>query len=252
MNSIKKRVAVVTGAASGIGHAIALLLAEKEYYVFLFDQDQQRLLQIMQNQFKNDSASYFCGDVTCKADVYKALTQCLTQTGHVDALVSTVGIMEKVAFLDMTETEWDRAIDVNLKGTFLWGQAVAKWMVKHNIHGSIVNVGCMRASLVGKNMAAYASAKAGVRMLTKAMAVELAPYEINVNAVEPGRTCTHLLEKHISDEKAKKLREELIPLGRFAQPEEIAQTVLFLLSKQARYITGAAIPVDGGYTIEKQ
>jgi NAD(P)-dependent dehydrogenase (short-subunit alcohol dehydrogenase family) len=100
-------------------------------------------------------------------------------------------------------------------------------------------------------MAAYATAKAGVRMLTKAMAVELAPYNINVNAVEPGRTLTKLLKQHISDADAELRRQRLIPLGRFAMPEEIAQTVAFLISEKAKYITGASIPVDGGYTIEK-
>ncbi|GMB01780.1 hypothetical protein PIPA1_45800 [Pelosinus sp. IPA-1] len=90
----------------------------------------------------------------------------------------------------MTEQQWDKTIGVNLKGVFLWGQAVAKWMVQNNTIGSIVNIGCMRASLVGKNMAAYATAKAGARMLIKAMAVDLA----TVNTIEPGRTLTDLLK----------------------------------------------------------
>jgi NAD(P)-dependent dehydrogenase (short-subunit alcohol dehydrogenase family) len=252
MCSMKKRVAVITGAASGIGKAISLLLAHNGYYVFLFDKDQKQLLRAINEEFAADSADYYCGDVTIKEDVEKALAQCVQKTGHIDALISNVGILEKADFLKMTEQQWDKTIDVNLKGVFLWGQAVAKWMVENNVSGGIVNIACMRASLVGKSMSAYAAAKAGVRMLTKAMAVELAPYKITVNAVEPGRTQTDLLQRHIIDKSGEELRQRLIPLGRFAMSEEIAQAVLFLLSDQAQYITGASIPVDGGYSIEKE
>jgi len=166
-------------------------------------------------------------------------------------LIANVGLIEKIEFLEMTEEQWDNTLDVNLKGTFLWGQAVAKWMVQNGSNGSIVNIGCMRASLVGKSMAAYATAKAGVRMLTKAMAVELAPYKINVNAIEPGRTLTDGLRQHLTDSAAEANRLKLIPLGRFARAEEIAATALFLISEEAKYITGASIPVDGGYSIAK-
>lgn len=251
MCKLEKRVAVITGAASGIGKAISLLLAHNGYFVFLFDKDQEKLLHVIDESFTADNADYYCGDVTVKGDVEKALDQCIQKTGHIDALISNAGVLEKAEFLKMTEQQWDKAIAVNLKGVFLWGQAVAKWMVENDASGSIVNIACMRASLVGKNMAAYAAAKAGVRNLTKAMAVELAPYKITVNAVEPGRTLTDLLKKHMMNKNSAELRQRLIPLGRFAMPEEIAQTVLFLISDQAKYITGASIPVDGGYTIEK-
>lgn len=246
MGSIMKRVAVITGAASGIGKAIAQLLADNGYFVFLFDKDSDKLHKVFYEEFSVETADYYCGDVTVKQDVEKALLQCIQKIGRVDALISNVGVLKKVEFLNMTEQQWDDTIDINLKGIFLWGQAVAKWLVENNVKGSIVNIACMRASLVGKSMAAYAAAKAGVRMLTKAMAVELALYNITVNAVEPGRTETDLLKSHIVDKSGEELRQKLIPLGRFAMPEEIAQTVLFLISDQARYITGACIPVDGG------
>lgn len=251
MQKIEKRVAIVTGGASGIGKAISFHLAHNGYYIFIFDKNKDQLNQVIIDNFSTETADYFCGDVTVKADVDKALSQCVEKFGRIDALISNVGIMEKMDFLKMTEQQWDNSIDVNLKSVFLWGQAVANWMVQNKRSGSIVNIACMRASLVGKNMAAYATAKAGVRMLTKAMAVELAPYKINVNAVEPGRTLTNLLKKHITDSNGEVSRQKLIPLGRFALPEEIAQAAFFLLSDQAKYITGASIPVDGGYTSYK-
>lgn len=251
MGSISKHVAVITGAASGIGKAIALLLADNGYYVFLFDKDSDKLRKVFYEEFCVENASYYSGDVTLKQDVEKALAQCTQKTGRIDALISNVGVLRKVEFLNMTEQQWDDTIDINLKGVFLWGQAVAKWMVENNVKGSIVNIACMRARLVGKSMAAYAAAKAGVSTLTKAMAVELASHNITVNAVEPGRTQTDLLKSHIMDKCGEEHRQKLIPLGRFAMPEEVAQTVLFLISDRARYITGACIPVDGGYTVEK-
>ncbi|MBU2700392.1 NAD(P)-dependent dehydrogenase (short-subunit alcohol dehydrogenase family) [Sporomusaceae bacterium BoRhaA] len=246
-----ERVVIITGAASGIGKVLSMTSANNGYHVFLFDRDEDKLVQAVRDELTTDKADFFVGDVTIKSDVDAALERCIEKFGRVDALVSNAGIMEKAEFLEMTEDQWNKTMDVNLKGTFLWGQTAAKWMVENHQSGSIVNIACMRASLVGKRMAAYAASKAGVRTLTKAMAVELAPYQITVNAIEPGRTSTDLLKKHITDINGEALRQKLIPLGRFAMPEEIAQTVLFLISEQAKYITGASIPVDGGYSIAK-
>lgn len=251
MKNFTGKVSIVTGAAAGMGKAITSILVNNGYSVFLFDKNKKELLRVVQDEFAGKNVDYFCGDVTKKNDVEAALDQCIKKFGRIDSLIANVGLVEKIEFLEMTEEQWDKTLDVNLKGTFLWGQAVAKWMVQNGCDGSIVNIACMRASLVGKSMAAYATAKAGVRMLTKAMAVELAPYKINVNAIEPGRTLTDGLKKHVTDNDAATRRLKLIPLERFALAEEIAATVLFLISDQAKYITGAAIPVDGGYSITK-
>ena len=183
-----KKVAIITGAAAGIGRAAAQVLAEKGWFVFLFDKNAELLLKVVQENFSVNNAACYCGDVTKKDDIKAALAECLKKTGRVDAMVSVVGFMEKVSFLELSEEQWDQSLAVNLKSVFLWGQSVAKWMAEHHISGSIVNIGCMRASLVSNDMAAYASAKGGVRALTKAMAVELSPYNINVNVIEPGRT----------------------------------------------------------------
>lgn len=247
-----KKVVIVTGAAAGMGKAIAANLVNNNYCVFMFDKNEKELVRVAQSEMPAGYVDYFCGDVTHKRDVEEALKQCITKFECVDALVSNVGIIEKMDFLEMTEEQWDKSIAVNLKGAFLWGQAVSKWMVRNSCEGSIVNIGCMRASLVGKGMLPYATAKAGIRMLTKAMALELAPYNINVNAIEPGRTLTDGLKRHMINTEAVSKRIGLIPLGRFAETEDIANAVVFLLSESAKYITGAAIPVDGGYSIAKE
>lgn len=247
-----RKVVIVTGAAAGMGKAIAFTLASNNYNVFMFDKNEQELIRTSETEMPAGCTDFFCGDVTKKRDVDMALQQCIKKFNGVDALVSTVGVIEKIDFLEMSEEEWDTSIAVNLKGTFLWGQAVSRWMAANKCEGSIVNIGCMRASLVVKGLASYAAAKAGVRMLTKAMAVELAPYNINVNTIEPGRTLTDGLRQHMTDSEAAAKRLALIPLGRFANPLDIAGTVMFLLSEGAKYITGAAIPVDGGYSVQKE
>lgn len=196
--------------------------------------------------------SFYCGDVANGGDVKNALAKCLSDFGKVDVLVSNAGILHKAAFLDMQEELWDRQLAVNLKGVFLWGQAVSRWMVEEKRPGKIINISCMRTELVTPNLSAYSASKGGVKVLTKAMAVELAPYGIRVNAIQPGRTMTKALESFLEDSERKERLENLIPYRRFAMPEEIANVALFLASDQASYITGAVIPVDGGYTISKE
>lgn len=252
MNAQWQRVAIVTGAAAGIGKGIALTLACNGYAVFLFDKNEEALVRVCKEEFMQYKVDYFVGDVTSRKEVDAALQQCIQTFGRMDVLVANAGMIEKAEFLAMTEQQWDNTMNINIKGVFLWGQAVAKWMVENKIAGSIVNIGCMRASLVCPTMSAYATAKAGVRMLTKSMALELAPYQINVNVIEPGRTQTAGLKQYIQTNQDESERLALIPLGRFATPEDIGQTVLFLVSAQANYITGAVIPVDGGYSIAKK
>ena len=249
---MERQVAIITGAANGIGRAIAQLLVEKEWFVFLFDQNKDLLMKVIQENFSAEHVACYCGDATKKEDIEAALAECVEKTGRIDAMIPVVGSIEKISFLELSEEQWDRSLAVNLKSTFLWDQLAAKWMVEHQVNGSIVNIGCMRASLVSQDMAAYVAAKGGVRSLTKAMAVELSAHNINVNVVEPGRTMTDLLINHAKDDKGLIMRQDIIPLKRFAQPKEIAQAVAFLISKEARYITGAVLPVDGGYTIEKK
>lgn len=245
------RVAIVTGAASGIGKAVAAEFAAAGYGVFLVDRDEARLQETLKGRFAERPVGIHVGDVSRPADVDAALSACLSRFGRVDALVANAGLLPKESFLEMGEEQWDRVLGVNLKGVFLWGQAVARWMVSEKQSGRIINIACMRAELVTTGMAAYAASKGGVKSLTRAMAVELAPYGITVNAIAPGRTLTEGLAPLLTDPERVKKVEALIPLGRLAQPEEIAHTALFLASERAAYLTGAVIPVDGGYTCFK-
>jgi NAD(P)-dependent dehydrogenase (short-subunit alcohol dehydrogenase family) len=246
MNSIPEKPVVV-----------GLLFLKRSYFTIhcrtrVFDNDREALNKILE-AFGNKTVIAYCGDVSASNDVNNAMTKCLAEFGRVDVLVSNVGVLHKKAFLEIEEELWDRELAVNLKGVFLWGQAVAKWMVKENSPGKIINISCMRTELITPNLSAYSASKGGVKALTKAMAVELAPYGIRVNAIQPGRTMTEALAYFLQESPDRRERlEKLIPYRRFAEPEEIANVALFLASDQASYITGAIIPVDGGYTVSKE
>lgn len=245
-------VLLVTGAASGIGKAVALEFAAVGYRVFLVDCNEELLAKTIRQEFRSYLAGYHCGDVSRPADVEAGLAKCLSEFGQVDVLVSNAAVMDKASLLAMREDQWDRTIAVNLKGTFLWGQAVARWMVQTKKPGHIINIGCMRAELATSSLSAYISSKGAVTHLTQAMAVELAPFGINVNAVAPGRTLTEGTAVFFQNAERRKHLEALIPLHHLADPKEIAGVVRFLASDEARYITGAIIPVDGGYTCCKE
>lgn len=244
----EKLVAIVTGAASGIGKAVALEFAKAGYQVFLIDNNKAQLLKVLQEDFLSLPVSYHCGDVSVSQDVQAGFAKCLADFGRVDVLVANAAILKKVSFLEMREEQWDRMIAVNLKGVFLWGQAVASWMVWEGRQGKIINIACTWAELTSSNLSAYSASKGGVKMLTKAMAVELAPFGITVNAIEPGRTMTEGAAPYFENPDRRKNLKNHIPLKRFATPEDIANVTLFLASDKAQYMTGAIVPVDGGYT----
>lgn len=251
-NESTNPVAIVTGAAYGIGKAVAIEFARAGYKLLLVDLDEKNLKKLVTSELKDFPVAYHCGDVSKSSDVTNGLKKCITEYGRLDVLVACAAIIEKKPFKEMTEEMWDKTMSVNLKGVFLWGQAVAKWMMENKKPGRIINLACQRAELATSNFAAYIASKGGVKMLTKAMAVELAPYGINVNAVEPGRTQTEGAGHFFSDPERRKKLESLIPMGHLANPEDIAGVILFLASDQARYMTGAVIPVDGGYTSGKE
>lgn len=247
-----QNVAIITGGASGIGKAIALEFARSDYQVFLFDNDLDKLTAVINDDFKDYPVCFYCGDVSKSRDINEALKKCISEFKQVDVLVSCAAIMKKIPFLEMNEKEWEKTIDINLKGVFLWGQQVAQWMVNNNKKGSIINISCIRSELATSNFSAYVSSKGAVTALTKAMAVELAPYGINVNAIAPGRTFTEGSEKFFQNIERRRKLEALVPYGRLAMPEEIASVAVFLASDKAKYMTGSTIPVDGGYLIYKE
>lgn len=243
---LEAKTAIVTGAARGIGRAIAARLWAEGARVVLADidpgeaEDAARAIEP-----KTDRARSAPVDVADRASVDAMVSGAQEAFGSIDILVSNAGIMDRMPFLEMTEAFWDNVHHINLRGAFHCGQAVAKAMVSQGAGGRIVNVASNSGVFGGRGRAAYGASKAGLINLTQTMAIELAEYGVNVNAVAPGPTKTgpHMPEEPWPSVKAR------MPLGRFGTPEEIAAVAAFLASDEASFVTGHVYAADGGYTV---
>ena len=244
---VEGQVAIVTGAAQGIGAAGAQRLAQDGAAVALWDVDDARgqaLATVLVEHGRR--AAYFHCDVSRATEVNAALAGTMQAFGRVDALVNNAGIFKAADFLDITEADWDAVIAVNLKGSFLVAQAVAREMVKAG-GGAIVNMSSVNGVLAIPNIASYNVSKGGVNQLTRAMALALADKGIRVNAVAPGTIATELAAQAVLGSEAAKARIlGRTPLRRLGEPAEIADVVAFLLSSASSYMTGEIVYVDGG------
>jgi len=241
---LEGRVAIVTGASQGIGAACAERLAADGAAVALWDVDDARG-QALAAQIGAD-ARYFHCNVAQKAEVDAALAGTLAAFGKVDALINNAGIFKAADFLEITEADWDAVLDVNLKGSFLVGQAVARAMAA-NGGGTIVNMSSVNGLTAIPSIASYNVSKGGINQLTRVMALSLADKGIRVNAVAPGTIATELAQKAVLGSEEAKLRiMSRTPMKRLGEPREIADVCAFLVSDASSYMTGEIVYVDGG------
>jgi NAD(P)-dependent dehydrogenase (short-subunit alcohol dehydrogenase family) len=242
------RVAVVTGGRRGIGRAIALALAQAGADVALGDRtvdDGQLEAAAAEIKKLGRRALALQVDITKKTEVDNFVQAVVAEFGAIDILVNNAAMNIRAPLLELGEDGWDKVIDTDLKGCFLCAQAVGRVMVEQR-RGNIVNIASTAAKHPTPEMGAYCIAKAGVVMLTGVLAVELAQYNIRVNAVAPSMVKTKFSQPLWSDPETLKEIEAGIPLGRMAEPGDIVGSVLFLASDAAGYITGHTIVVDGG------
>ena len=244
---LQGRVAIVTGASQGIGAACVERLCRDGAAVALWDVDDARGMTLAQQlTARGARAAYVHCNVALKAEVDAALAVTLKTFGHVDALVNNAGIFKAADFLDITEADWDAVINVNLKGAFLVGQAVARAMSQTG-GGSIVNMSSVNAVMAIPSIASYNASKGGVNQLTRVMALALADHGIRVNAVAPGTIATELAQKAVLTSDAARDRiMSRTPMRRLGEPSEIADVVAFLVSSASSYMTGEIVYVDGG------
>jgi NAD(P)-dependent dehydrogenase (short-subunit alcohol dehydrogenase family) len=244
---LEGRVAIVTGAAQGIGAACAERLAGDGAAVALWDVDDARGAELAQRLAASGArAHYMHCNVARKAEVDAALAETIAAFGRVDALVNNAGIFKAADFLEISEADWDAVIDVNLKGAFLVGQAVARVMAKDG-GGAIVNMSSVNGVLAIPSIASYNVSKGGVNQLTRVMALALADNGIRVNAVAPGTIATELAKNAVlGSEEAKQRIMSRTPMKRLGEPAEIADVCAFLVSSAASYMTGEIVYVDGG------
>jgi sorbose reductase len=246
---IKGRKALVTGAGRGIGKVLALTLAEAGCDVALFGLHRKNLEEVAVLVRKCGVRSLvFEGDVSRKADVQKAFSGVAKDYGWLDICVNDAGVSMQKPVEEMPEEDWDRIIDINMKGVFFCSQEAARLMIPRR-SGSIINIGSISARTVNvpQKQAIYNTSKAGVVMLTQAMAVEWAPYGIRVNSISPGYMKTEMTLSSMSG--LFPVWESLTPLGRLGEPEELRGALIYLASDASSYMIGHDLVVDGGYTI---
>jgi glucose 1-dehydrogenase len=241
---LQGRVVVVTGGAQGIGEACARRLVRDGARVALWDV-ADAAGQALAAEL-GEAAAYLRCNVAVKAEVEAALAATLARFGAVHGLVSNAGIFKAAPFLDITEADWDAVIDVNLKGSFLVGQAVARELVKAG-SGAIVNMSSVNGTLAIPSIASYNASKGAINQLTRVMALSLADQGVRVNAVAPGTIATELARSAVlTSDEAKQRIMSRTPMKRLGEPAEIASVVAFLLSDAASYMTGEIVVVDGG------
>ncbi len=237
------RVFIVTGASSGIGRSCAEQILMSGGTVIGADKAKAAI--------ENGSYVHLELDVTDENAVKDLIGTAVEKYGHIDGAVNAAGIWgSSKPFYDMDSDAFQKVIDINLKGTFLVSKYAANAMIPQK-HGKIVNISCIRASVFRSNMADYAASKGAVVSMTSAMALDLAPYNIQVNSVAPGFTYTGMTAASFDNPEVREQSEKLIPQGRLGMPEDISSVVMFLLSDMSDYMIGTNVFADGGYHIQK-
>ncbi|MDR1114378.1 MAG: 3-oxoacyl-[acyl-carrier-protein] reductase [Candidatus Margulisbacteria bacterium] len=245
MGEFENKVVIVTGSARGIGKEIAAAFVAAGAKVVISDVNAEACATTAQEFGAQAIAAP--ANVTVKVEVENLVEQTKEKLGSVDILVNNAGVTRDGLFVRMKEEDWDLVLNINLKGTFLMSQAAAPVMMKQR-SGKIVNIASVSGLFGNFGQANYASSKGGIVALTKVTARELAPRNVNVNAVAPGFIVTAMTDK-LTDDIKENINKQ-IPFGRMGQVKDIADAVLFLASEKASYITGQTIAVCGGLTMQ--
>lgn len=251
MFSLTGKTALVTGAMRGMGKADAQALARQGATVVVTDIDLDAC-KVVRDEIiaQGGQALAYAMDVTDQTVIDFVLRDVVEQKGTIDILVNNAGVYAPTPALELTEEEWDRTIDINLKGQFLCAVQVARIMREHG-GGRIINIASVASGQVGVGLAGgahYAATKGGIIALTESLATEWAPYRILVNAIAPGAIDTDMSRsRRMTSEQMEGFLSQTVPLRRIGQPEEVAAMVVFLASDEASYITGSTFYVDGGW-----
>lgn len=244
---LQDKVTIITGAGSGIGQATAIKFSEEGANVVVADMiDTAGNETVKQIRSVGGEAVFLHTDVTSANEIQTLITSTIEIYGKLDVLFNNAGIPMRFAAVDLPEEDWDRCIDINLKAAYLGSKYAIPEMIKNGV-GSIINTASIYGLVGGSNRVAYAASKGGIVNLTRAMALDHANDNIRVNCICPGFTNTPLIKK-ITETRAK--YQELVshhPMGRIARPLDIAYGALYLASDESEFVTGIALPIDGGY-----
>ena len=245
---LQNKVALITGANSGIGKGIAIRFAQEGAHVavnYLPGGTRDADAQAEVAAFATEGLAVG-GDVTKRDDVQSMIDATVAKFGRLDILINNAGIEINKPFLDVTDDEWNRVLNVNLFGTYLCTQIAAKQMVKQGPGGKIVNISSTHEDIPFQGYTSYCASKGAVKMLMRNLCLEFAPYKINVNNIAPGAIATPINQKVLDDPEANKNALSEVPWGRWGTPEDVAGVALFLSSDEADYVTGSTYYIDGG------
>jgi glucose 1-dehydrogenase len=245
------KVALITGASSGIGKAIATRFAAEGAHVAV----NYRPGSAADSEAAQDEAASFgpismavTADVSKREDVERMMAEIIEKFGRIDIAINNAGIEIKKPFLEVTDEEWNRVLAVNLFGSYLVSQVAARQMAKQEKGGKLIFISSVHEDIPFPGYTAYCASKGGIRMMMRNLAMELAEYKINVNNIAPGAIATPINQGVLNDPTAMKNAVSEIPLGRFGRPEEVASVAVFLASDESDYVTGSTYYVDGGLT----
>jgi len=245
--SLEQRIALVTGGGSGLGRAISLGLAEEGARVVVadvFPAAAEETAGMVRSAGREARAQTL--DVTSAAAVQNVVAAAIDEWGTIDILVNCAGRAIRGTALEYAEADWDTILDVNLKGTFLCCQAVARRMAERR-SGSIINIASIGGFIAYPGSIAYLASKGGVVQLTRGFAIELAPHNVRVNAIAPSLFDTPMTARARPDDAGRRYFMDRTPAGRMGQPEEVVGAAIFLASDSASMVTGHTLAVDGGY-----
>jgi NAD(P)-dependent dehydrogenase (short-subunit alcohol dehydrogenase family) len=253
--SFYNKAVLITGSGAGIGKGIAKKFVQEGADVFLVDINEGSLAETMKElqtiAGPNQKIIILSGDLCISSFRKEAVEQSVESLGKIDVLVNSAGIYPSKPALEITEKDWDSVVDLNMKAVFFLNQAVAQTMIEKKTNGSLINITSTASEVARPGVVHYCASKAGVKMMTQVLALELAQYNIRVNAVGPGLVETETLMNTLTTEKAVKEHEEKLsysPLQRAAGVEEIADGVLYFAGSKSSYVTGQSLLIDGGYS----
>lgn len=250
MDRFENKVALITGSSQGIGAACALRLAKEGCNIILnghkFDERGEKLIAEIEGMGRK--AVFLPADLSKVKETIQLITDAVAAFGHVDILVNNAGVEKNANFWEVTEEDYDLVMDTNLKGVFFGIQSFVNYCRKNSVAGVVINMSSVHEEIVFPHFAAYCASKGGLRMLTRNLATELAPFNIRINNVAPGAVSTPINQDLLNNKEQLEKVLQNIPLRRMGKVEDVAAVVAFLASEDAAYVTGSTYFVDGGLT----